>query len=81
VRLAQAAPKAERARHPQVNAILGTEHAARFVLDAVSLDLPELQVCGFTKAARAAACADAPRRRELAVSPTCTAGRAGGGCG
>ena len=28
----------------QVNAILGTEHAARFVLDAVSLDLPELQV-------------------------------------
>ena len=35
---------AERARRPQVNAILGTEHAARFVLDAVSLDLPELQV-------------------------------------
>jgi hypothetical protein len=27
----------------QVVAILGTEHAARFVLDAVSLDLPELQ--------------------------------------
>jgi inosine triphosphate pyrophosphatase len=29
---------------PQVKAILGTEHAHRFVLEAVSLDLPELQV-------------------------------------
>ena len=30
-------------RVPEVQAILGTEHSARFVLDAVSLDLPELQ--------------------------------------
>ncbi len=37
--------RADSARHVwgQVNAILGTQHAHRFVLDSVALDLPELQ--------------------------------------
>ena len=61
---------------PQVNAILGTEHAARFVLDAVSLDLPELQVRARAMAARGAACAAGLRLSMRAVALSRAAGRA-----
>ena len=57
----------------QVNAILGTQHSARFVLDAVALDLPELQArgAGAQEPRTAWHCGRVTLRRA--------AGRAGGG--
>ena len=66
---------------PQVQAILGTEHAARFVLDAVGLDLPELQARARASAASGVACRVAAlRRRRRYARCVVTAGRARGGC-
>ena len=47
-----------------MNAILGTEHASRFVLDAVGLDLPELQARPRADAGRGVARRVATLRRR-----------------